>query len=130
LRPYRVAKTDTHISSAWSKYDTHEEVAMRAAKLSVAALIAMPLGVFAQAQSPQSPTPQSQSTAGQTLEEGQTSSSCIRVDVNGQPIRFSELRTGDKLSFWMPQSSVGFYAEPGAPESTKLAVVSTEPARR
>jgi hypothetical protein len=53
-----------------------------------------------------------------------------RVEVNGRQMRFSTLRRGDKLSFWMPEDRVGFYAEPGASETTKLAVVSTEPVRR
>lgn len=163
---------------------------MRAAKLSVVALIAVPIGAIAQA-----PSTQEQSK----LAEGQTSESCIsnitfsheflsrypraggacrevkvengekwarfdanvarvrgnrvtadfvdrfgrhlgritfdaardaRVDVNGRPMRFSSLRPGDELSFWMPESRVGFYAEPGASQTTKLAVVSTAPARR
>lgn len=53
-----------------------------------------------------------------------------RVQVNGRPMRFSTLQRGDRLSFWMPEDRVGFYAEPGASETTKLAVVSTEPAQR
>ena len=53
-----------------------------------------------------------------------------RVEVNGRQRRFSSLKPGDKLSFWMPETRVGFYAEPGALETTQLAVVSTEPARR
>lgn len=178
---------------------------MRAAKLSLAVLIAMPCAVFAQDQPPQPESSQGQSTPGHTrqaqsnLEEGQTSSSCInhitfsqeflakypqaggacrevkvedgekwarfdanvtrvrgnqvtanfvdrsnrnlgtitfdaspdaRVEVNGRPLRFSSLRSGDRLSFWMPESRVGFYAEPGAAASTKLAVVDTQPAQR
>ncbi len=53
-----------------------------------------------------------------------------RVDANGRQVRFSSLKRGDKLSFWVPESRVGFYAEPGASETTKLAVVSRAPARR
>lgn len=53
-----------------------------------------------------------------------------RVEVNGRPERFSSLKRGDKLSFWMPESRVGFYAEPGASESTKLAVVGSAPTQR
>ncbi len=175
--------------------ETHEEVAMRAAKLTIAALIAIPIGVLAQSQ-----TLQSQSTQGQSrLEEGQTSRSCIsnitfsqeflahypkaggacrevkvengqkwarfdadvvrvrgnritanfvdrydrnlstitfdaardaRVTVNGREMRFSSLKPGDKLSFWVPEDRAGFYAQPGASQTTKLAVVSTAPARR
>lgn len=173
---------------------------MRAAKLILAALIAIPVGALAQNESPQSESPHAHATPGQSaLEEGQTSTSCIsnitfshefltrypragaacrevkvengmkwarfdadvvrvrrnrvtanfidrhdqnvgtitfdaspdaRVEINGQPMRFSHLKRGDKLSFWMPESRVGFYAVPGASESTKLAVVNTTPARR
>src|SRR5262245_54796825 len=53
-----------------------------------------------------------------------------RVQVNGRPMRFSSLKPGDKLSFWMPEDRVGFYAEPGASETTKLAVVENAPAQR
>ncbi len=168
---------------------------MRAARLTIAALIAIPIGVLAQSQ-----TPQSQSTQGQSrLEEGQTSRSCIsnitfsqeflarypkaggacrevkvengqkwarfdadvvrvrgyrvtvnfvdrynrdlstitfdaardaRAMVNGREMRFSSLKPGDKLSFWVPEDRMGFYAKPGASQTTKLAVVSTAPARR
>lgn len=179
---------------------------MRAAKLTVAVLIAMPMGALAQNPSPLHPSTQEQSTHDQSmheqpsheqsmqskLEEGQTSSSCIsnitfsqdflsrypnagaacrevkvenghkwarfdadvvrvrrnrvtvnfvdrfdkkvstitfdaardaRVDVNGRQKRFSTLKPGDKMSVWMPEERVGFYAEPGASETTKLAVV-------
>jgi hypothetical protein len=174
---------------------------MRAAKLSVAVLIAMPVGALAQDQPAQSqPAPQHQSAPGQPkLEEGQTSTSCIsnftfsrdfltrypdagaacrevkvengqkwarfdasvsrvarnqvtanfldrfdknvgtitfeatpdaRVEVDGRPQRFSSLRQGDKLSFWMPQDRVGFYAEPEALDTMKLAVVDTGATQR
>lgn len=173
---------------------------MRAARLSVAVLFAMPIGALAQAPSPQHPSTQSDVTQAQSgPEEGQTSRSCIsnitfsheflshypraggacrevkvenghkwarfdadvvrvrgnrvtanfvdrfdkslgtitfdaakdaRVEVNGRQMRFSSLKRGDKLSFWMPEERVGFYAEPGSSETTKLAVVGTEPARR
>ena len=193
---------------------------MRAAKLSVAVLIAMPMifmpiGALAQDQTPQPKTPQHQGTQEQStqepstqehatqgqarLEEGQASTSCIgnftfsqeflsrypdagaacrevkmqdgqkwarfdsdvtqvrgrrvtanfvdrfdkslgtitfdaapdaRVQLNGRPTSFALLRAGDKMSVWMPEGAVGFYAEPGASESTKLAVVSTTPAQR
>ena len=171
---------------------------MRAAKLSVAVLIAMPIGALAQDQ-PREPQSSQAAQAEPQLDEGQTSSSCIsnitfsqeflsryptagaacrevkvengtkwarfdadvarvsgnrvtanfvdrfdkklgtitfdaasdaRVQVNGRPMRFSALRPGDKLSFWMPEDRVGFYAEPGASETTKLAVVETAPAQR
>lgn len=176
--------------------DTHEEVAMRAAKFIMAALIALPVGALAQNETPSEPhaTPEQS-----TLQEGQTSRSCIsnitfsqeflsrypqaggacrevkvengekwarfdadvvrvrgnritanfvdrfgkalgsitfdasrdaRVLVNGRRMRFSTLKRGDMLSFWMPESRVGFYAEPGTQESDKLAVVSTGAASR
>jgi hypothetical protein len=185
--------------------ETHEEVAMPAAKMSLAVLIALPFAAFAQDPPPQSESAQEQPMQGHTrqeqstLEEGQTSSSCIghitfsqeflskypsaggacrevkvqdgekwarfdanvtrvrgnqvtadfvdrsnrnlgtitfdaspdaRVEVNGRPLRFSSLRSGDRLSFWMPEGRVGFYAEPGAAATTKLAVVDTQPAQR
>jgi hypothetical protein len=53
-----------------------------------------------------------------------------RVEVNGRPIRFQALRGGDRLSVWMPESRVGFYAEPGTSESDKLTVISHTPAQR
>lgn len=178
---------------------------MRAAKLTVAVLIAMPIGALAQYPSPQHPSTQEQPSRDQPmheqskLEEGQTSSSCIsnitfsqdflsrypnagaacrevkvenghkwarfdadvvrvrrnrvtvnfvdrfdkkvseitfdaardaRVDVNGRQKRFSTLKPGDKMSVWMPEERVGFYAEPGASETTKLAVVERTPVQR
>jgi hypothetical protein len=53
-----------------------------------------------------------------------------RVEVNGRQMKFSSLKPGDKLSFWMPEDRVGFYAEPGASETTKLAVIDRTPAQR
>jgi hypothetical protein len=54
-----------------------------------------------------------------------------RVEVNGRDMRFSSLKPGDKLSFWMPENRVGIYAEPGAAsESSKLALIDSEPVRR
>jgi hypothetical protein len=52
-------------------------------------------------------------------------SPAARVLVDGHELRYSLLRRGDKLSFWMPESRVGFYAAPGASASTQLAVVDT-----
>lgn len=49
-----------------------------------------------------------------------------RVLVNGRKMRYSTLGRGDKLSFWMPESRVGFYAAPGALQSTRLAVVDNK----
>jgi hypothetical protein len=47
-----------------------------------------------------------------------------RVVVDGKKTKYSALRQGDTLTFWVPESRMGFYAAPGASESTKLAVVS------
>jgi hypothetical protein len=166
---------------------------MRTRKFIMAALIAMPIAALAQNDSPATP-------AQATLQEGQTSSSCIsnivfsqeflarypnagaactqvkmeggkkwarfdadvarvkgnritanfvdrsdrsvgtvtfdaapdaEIDVNGSTKKFSDLQKGDKLSFWMPEDRVGFYAKPGAAsETSKLAVVSTGPPQR
>jgi len=46
-----------------------------------------------------------------------------RVLMRGRKVRYSKLARGDRLSFWMPESRVGFYAAPGALHSTQLAVV-------
>ena len=53
-----------------------------------------------------------------------------RVTVNGRTMKYSDLKRGDKLTFWVPEKQAGFYAEPGASESTQLAVVSNTPAPR
>jgi hypothetical protein len=53
-----------------------------------------------------------------------------RVQMEGTEVKVSELKAGDKLSFWVPESRAGFYAAPGAAESRKLAVVSTKAAER
>ena len=53
-----------------------------------------------------------------------------RVVVNGRTTRYSDLKPGDKLSFWMPDNQVGFYAAPGASQQTKLAVISRTPTER
>jgi hypothetical protein len=46
-----------------------------------------------------------------------------QVVVDGKESKFSSLRKGDTLSFWVPESRMGFYAAPGASESRKLALV-------
>ena len=53
-----------------------------------------------------------------------------RVKVEGKDVKFSALRAGDSLSFWVPESRVGFYAAPGASENAKLALVSDDTATR
>jgi hypothetical protein len=45
-----------------------------------------------------------------------------RVVVNGQEMTYSALGKGDKLSFWVPESRAGFYAEPGAAQLKELRV--------
>jgi hypothetical protein len=159
---------------------------MHTLKFMMAALIAIPIGALAQNDSPTTP--------GQsTLQEGQTSTSCISnftfsqdflgkypnaggacrevkmeggkkwarfdgdvvnvfadrisvnivnrydksagtitfaappndpVTVNGSSKKFRDLQKGDKLTFWMPEDRVGFYAGPDTATSTKLAVVT------
>ncbi|HEU4624543.1 MAG TPA: hypothetical protein VFS52_07270 [Steroidobacteraceae bacterium] len=53
-----------------------------------------------------------------------------RVQMEGTEVKASELKPGDKLSFWVPESRAGFYAEPGASNAKKLAVESSKPAER
>lgn len=59
-----------------------------------------------------------------------TTSKDARVQMEGREVKVSELKAGDRLSFYVPESRAGFYAAPGAAESRKLAVVSKEPAER
>src|SRR5262245_51942723 len=37
-----------------------------------------------------------------------------RVRINDKEIKASDLKPGDSLSFWVPESRAGFYAAPGA----------------
>ena len=53
-----------------------------------------------------------------------------RVQMEGQEVKIKDLKAGDTLSFWVPESRGGFYAAPGAAESKKLAVVKSTPAER
>ena len=53
-----------------------------------------------------------------------------RVQMEGNEVKVSELKAGDMLTFWVPESRAGFYAAPGASESRKLAVVSSTAAER
>jgi hypothetical protein len=53
-----------------------------------------------------------------------------RVQMEGKEVKVSELKPGDKLTFWVPESRAGFYAAPGASEARKLAVVSSTTAER
>jgi hypothetical protein len=48
-----------------------------------------------------------------------------RVIEDGKQVKFSSLEPGHKLTFYVPESRVGFYAAPGSAQgTTKLAVVS------
>jgi len=49
-----------------------------------------------------------------------------RVIVNGQEMTYGALGRGDTLSFWMPESSVGFYAAPGAAKLNEVVVARAE----
>jgi hypothetical protein len=191
----RSLAADKHVSAIFDGLDNHQEVVMRLAQVTMAALIAMPLGALAQNESP----PPESTPAQQPLAEGQSSTSCIstivfsqeflqkypnaggacrevkvenghkwarfdadvaevngsritadfvdsydrkltqivfdapsdaRVEVNGRSTRFSQLKPGDHLSFWMPDDHVGFYAAPGASQRSKLAVVSSKAVER
>lgn len=46
-----------------------------------------------------------------------------KVTVDGKETKgWSNLTKGDKLDLWMPQSVIGFYAQPGALDKGKLTV--------
>jgi hypothetical protein len=47
-----------------------------------------------------------------------------RVMIDGKKKKYSTLRAGDKLSFWMPEKRFGFYSEPGAAKVNQLEIVS------
>lgn len=47
-----------------------------------------------------------------------------RVLVRGHEMRYSLLKPGEQLAFWMPQNQIGFYAAPDASDTTHLAVVT------
>jgi hypothetical protein len=49
-----------------------------------------------------------------------------RLKVGGKDVKYSSLRAGDTLDVWMPESRLGFYAEPGASEVTELPLVRRE----
>lgn len=54
-----------------------------------------------------------------------TAASDMHVSVDGQDTKLSSLQPGDKLSFWVPESRMAFYATPGGAESSRLAVSQT-----
>lgn len=47
-----------------------------------------------------------------------------RVLVKGEEMRYSLLKRGEQLAFWMPQNQIGFYASPNASDKTHLAIVT------
>src|SRR5262249_20688510 len=47
-----------------------------------------------------------------------------RITIDGKKKKYSTLRAGDKLSFWMPEKRFGFYSEPGASKVNQLEVVT------
>jgi hypothetical protein len=49
-----------------------------------------------------------------------------QVDVQGRQIMASCLREGDEITFWVPESRFGFYAQPGATENKQFRLVSSE----
>ena len=53
-----------------------------------------------------------------------------RLQVNGRQIPYSELKDGDRLTVWMPEAKVGYYAEPGAMKDERLSLVSDDSAQR
>jgi len=53
-----------------------------------------------------------------------------RLEVNGSESGYDDLKSGDKLTVWMPEAKVGFYAEPGALKSERLSLVSDDTAQR
>jgi hypothetical protein len=49
-----------------------------------------------------------------------------RLKVSGKEVKYSSLRPGDTLDLWMPESRLGFYAEPGAAEVSELPIVGRD----
>lgn len=52
------------------------------------------------------------------------------LQVNGRETRYRDLKSGDRLTVWMPENKVGYYAEPGALKNERLSVVSDQTAQR
>ncbi len=52
------------------------------------------------------------------------------LEVNGSQARYNQLKPGDHLTVWMPESRVGYYAEPGASNSERLSLVSDDTSQR
>ena len=53
----------------------------------------------------------------------------VPIDMEGKPTKFSQLRQGDKLSFWVPESRFGVYAAPGALNTGQFKVVNNGPSK-
>jgi hypothetical protein len=53
-----------------------------------------------------------------------------QVVVNGRPVMASSLKGGEEVVMWMPEKQFGFYAEPGAPESQRFRLVSTDTSQK
>jgi hypothetical protein len=49
----------------------------------------------------------------------------VAVDMNGKPTKYGQLKTGDELSFWVPESRWGFYAAPGTLNTGQFKVVNS-----
>jgi hypothetical protein len=66
-------------------------------------------------------------SAGQVLDTLTfTASPEARVSVNGQSMTYGALGKGDRLSFWVPESRAGLYAEPGAAKLSEIKVARAE----
>jgi len=52
-----------------------------------------------------------------------TASEDARLTVNGKEEKYTELRKGDSLSFWMPAKRLSFYAAPFTSASNQFALV-------
>jgi hypothetical protein len=44
------------------------------------------------------------------------------VKVDGQDGKWSDIKVGQKISLWMPQSKIGFYAKPGSMDKGELTI--------
>ena len=53
-----------------------------------------------------------------------------RLEVNGSQSGYNELKSGDRLTVWMPENKAGYYAEPGALRNERLSLVRDDSAQR
>jgi hypothetical protein len=44
------------------------------------------------------------------------------VVLNGQEGKWSDIKVGQKISLWMPESRIGFFAKPGSMDKGELAI--------